>query len=58
MHKIRISALLCNILHKLVFEQVFYEDSFKRGSRISSSLTLFAYLTKLFMNGNKNQVDI
>ena len=43
---------------KIVFEQVFYEDSFKRGSRISSTESLFAYLTKLFINGNKNQVDI
>ena len=26
---------------KIVFEQVFYEDSFKRGSRISSSQSVY-----------------
>ena len=28
-------------IEQLVFEQVFYEDSFKRGSRISSSQSLY-----------------
>ena len=45
---------------KIVFEQVFYEDSFKRGSKISwfKSVSVLGYLTKLLINGNKNQVDI
>ena len=45
---------------KIVFEQGFYEDSSKRGSKISrfKSVSLLGYLTKLFINGNKNQADI
>ena len=45
---------------KIVFEHVFYEDSFKRGSKISQfkSVSLLGYLTKLLINGNKNQGDI
>ena len=33
---------------KVVFEQVFYEDSFKRKQNQFTSVSLFAYLTKHF----------
>ena len=41
---------------------MFYEDSFQTESKRKQNqfklVSLFAYLIKLFINGNKNQVDI